>query len=104
MITSQKTNKPIEAVLLIDMLFGGEHYEAGDTIELRPADFKYQHNLGRADYATKENVAAVQARVARQKAAADAARKSQADAALAQFTDVKALRARIAQLEGKEVK
>lgn len=101
MITSQNQNKPIEAVLIIDMLFGGKQFRAGETVELKPSDFKYFHHLGRVDHATKENVAAVKAKLAAAQAAVESAQKVAADQALAQFTDAKALKARLAQLEAE---
>lgn len=100
MLKVNQANKPVEAVLRVDMLIQGEECEAGEVVELSARDFKYLHAHERVAEATKENVAQVLAEVkVRKDLAAKAARKAD------ELTDTKnqlaAALARIAELEKK---
>lgn len=100
MLKLNQSNKPMEAVLRVDMLIAGEECEAGEVVELSAREYRYLYAHDRVCEATKENVAAVRAEVKMRKDAAE-----QATAKADTLTDTKnqlaTALARIAELEKK---
>lgn len=98
MLKASQSNKPVEAVLRVDMLIAGEECEAGEVVELKEREYRYLFTHDRVLEATKENVERVRAEVAaRKKIAANQAAK--ADELADTKNQLATALARIAELE-----
>lgn len=92
MLTTNKANKTVRAVLRVDMVVDGERMEKGDVVEMSGHNFKYLVQHDRVAEATAENIAAVKAEI---KSTEEAARRA------AQPSGEDVLKARIANLEAE---
>lgn len=92
MLSTNKGNKTVKAVLRVDMVVDGERMEKGEVVEMSGHNFKYLIQHDRVAEATTENIASVKAEV---KATEEAARRA------AQPSDNDVLRTRVANLEAE---
>jgi seryl-tRNA synthetase len=92
MLAANKVNKPIDAVLRVDMVVNGERRSKGDVVELSNSNFKYLAQHDRVAEATDENIAAVKVQIKSEKEAADRAKLP---------SESETLKARIANLEAE---
>jgi hypothetical protein len=90
MLTANKGNKTVKAVLRVDMVVDGERMEKGEVVEMSGHNFKYLLQHDRVAEATGENVAAVKAEI---RSTEEAAKRA------AQPSTEEVLKARIANLE-----
>jgi hypothetical protein len=92
MLSTNKGNKTVQAVLRVDMVVDGEREEKGAVVTMSGHNFKYLLQHDRVAEATPENIAAVKAEIKSTEAAAKRA---------LQPSDSDVLKARIANLEAE---
>ena len=61
MLSTNKGNLTVKAVLRVDMVMDGKRMEKGDVVEMSGHNFKYLVQHDRVAEATTENIAAVRA-------------------------------------------
>lgn len=64
MLSTNKGNLTVKAVLRVDMVMDGKRMEKGDVVEMSGHNFKYLVQHDRVAEATTENIAAVRAELA----------------------------------------
>ena len=70
MLTQNKSQVPVKALLLVSMVVKGENREAGEVVELPAREFNYLAQFDRVVVATTENVSALKAKLADERKAA----------------------------------
>ncbi len=63
MLSTNKGNLTVKAVLRVDMVMDGKRMEKGDVVEMSGHNFKYLVQHDRVAEATTENIAAVRAQL-----------------------------------------
>ena len=96
MAIKSKVEKPVKAVLRVEMIVDGEATAKGDVVELPHGTFRYLETHGRVFEATEENIAIVKAEIESEKKAAALVR--------AEAKEIDTLRARVALLEAELAK